>query len=309
MRIIQIDLEQIRKCEIPMCACIGYFDGLHKGHQALVSRTLKLSQKYGCESALITFDTDPSAVIRGLKEVRHITTMKQRIAKAEALGIRNIILLRFTKAMSELDPDVFIRQILGSLTLKGLVCGFDFHYGYKGKGNPLTLQASCDYEVAVVEAVEDEKGKISSTRICDCIERGDMEEAESMLGEPFAIDGIVIHGKKRGTGMGFPTANVSVSDEYLIPERGVYAGLAVFDDQQYPAMINIGINPTFGDLEHISLEAHLIGFSGDLYGTAMSIRFKKFIRPETKFRNEQELIGQLTKDKKTVSDYFGVNHE
>ena len=304
MRIIRINLEKLKKVKKPMVACIGYFDGLHIGHQKLLEETCKLAKKYDCETALITFEPDPWVVIKGEVHVKHISTMRQRINKAVELGMDNIVFLEFTRDMSSLPPIDFMEKVLGCLNLKGLVCGFDYHFGYKGSGNVQFLQDNASYEISVIDAIEDEKGKISSTRISQCIEEGNMEEADRLLGSPFCIEGKVIHGKHRGTSLGFPTVNVQVSDEYLLPKRGVYAGIAHVGKKEYQCMVNIGINPTFKDVESISLEANIFDFDQDIYGMIIAIDFLKYIRPEKSFKNTNNLVMQLEQDKRNILKYF-----
>ena len=304
MRIIKVSLDKTRRNKTPMVACIGYFDGLHVGHQKLLEKTRELGEKYHCETAMITFEPDPWVIIKGATNVKHISTMRQRINKAVSLGMDNIVFLEFTRDMSSLPPIDFMNKILGNLNLQGLVCGFDFHFGYKGSGNVQFLQDNAPYEICVVSAVEDEQGKISSTRITKCIEQGHMEEANRLLGSPFCMEGKVIHGKKRGTDMGFPTANVQVSDEYIIPKNGVYAGKIHVGRQSYGCMINIGLNPTFRDVDAISLEANIFDFHEDIYGQVVSVDFLKFIRPEKQFRSKSNLVMQLEQDKRTIQKYF-----
>ena len=302
MRIITIGTDTAVKVEVPMCACIGYFDGMHKGHQALAAKTVEMAGKYQCETALITFDPDPWVTIKGIEDVQHISTMQQRIRRCEDFGIQNVVILKFTKEMSAQEPEVFVRNTLGKLNLKGLVCGFDFHYASKGKGNLETLRRDADYEIQVVDAVTDEEGKISSTRITACIENGEMEKAAAMLGCWFTIEGTVIHGRHRGTSMGFPTANIKYSSEYLMPAPGVYAGYASVNNERWPAMINLGHNPTMNYREHMSLEAHLIGFEGSVYDRGIAVEFVSFMRPEIKFAGTDELIAQLRKDVINVTE-------
>lgn len=304
MRIIKVSLDKTRRNKTPMVACIGYFDGLHVGHQKLLEKTRELGEKYHCETAMITFEPDPWVIIKGATNVKHISTMRQRINKAVSLGMDNIVFLEFTRDMSSLSPIDFMNKILGNLNLQGLVCGFDFHFGYKGSGNVQFLQDNAPYEICVVSAVEDEQGKISSTRITKCIEQGHMEEANRLLGSPFCMEGKVIHGKKRGTDMGFPTANVQVSDEYIIPKNGVYAGKIHVGRNSYGCMINIGLNPTFHDVDAISLEANIFDFHEDIYGQVVSVDFLKFIRPEKQFRSKSNLVMQLEQDKRTIQKYF-----
>lgn len=300
MRIITIGTNNTTRHHTPLCACIGYFDGMHKGHQELIRNTVRMAEKYSCESALITFDPDPWVTVKNLTSVQHITTMRQRMNLAVHFGIENIVILKFTKDMSMMEPDVFVRKILGCLNLQGLVCGFDFRYGYGGKGTSQTLREQFEKELLVVDPVTDEKGKISSTRISACLQKGRIEEANEMLGYPYFIEGRVIHGNHKGTGMGFPTVNVRYSQEYLIPRTGVYAGFAIVEGKQYKAMINFGHNPTMNYSRTVSLEAHLIGFSGDMYGKYIRIYPLIYIRSEIRFQNRDNLCMQLYQDRRTV---------
>ncbi len=296
MRVINISCTSHNIQRIPLCACIGYFDGMHLGHQALIQKTLEMAEKYECESALITFDPDPWVTIKGINDLHHITTMRQRINLAVSFGIENIVILKFTKEMSEKSPEEFVHEILGQINLKGIVCGFDFHYGFKGQGNSETLKQQADFEVSVVDAVSDEYGKISSTRISEAIVNGNMPEANRMLGYEYQIEGRVIHGRHIGTGMGFPTANVGYSKEYILPKKGVYVCYARIGSVFCRAMVNIGHNPTVNYTDKMSLEAHLIDFKGDLYGKMITVYFIQYLRPEMKFRNSDNLVMQLDQD-------------
>lgn len=296
MRVINIGVNTMHTYEKPMCACIGYFDGMHLGHQALVKETVRLADKYACESALITFNPDPWVTIKGLKDVKHITTMRQRINKAVELGIQNIVILDFTKEMSELSPSDFIEKTLGKLNLKGLVCGFDFHYGFCGKGDANTLKEETDYEVIVVSPVEDEFGKISSTRISEAIINGDMPAVAKMLGQNYSLEGYVRKGHQQGRLMGFPTANIQYSNEYILPKPGVYASMVEIDHHTYGAMTNLGHNPTFNHSEKLSLETHVIDYHGDLYGRILKVQLLEYVREEIKFKSRDNLVLQLEQD-------------
>ena len=165
MRVINIYADRIKNIPIALCACIGYFDGMHLGHRKLIEDTVQMAESPGCESALITFDPDPWVTIRGIRDIRHITTMRQRMNMAVSMGIGNIVVLKFTEEMSRLAPEEFITGILGQLNLRGLVCGFDFHYGYQGKGDCHSLKEGAPCEVRVIDAVEDEYGKIEEPYI------------------------------------------------------------------------------------------------------------------------------------------------
>lgn len=302
MRIVTIDVNHPKRLRFPICACIGYFDGMHKGHQALLEKTIEVAREKQCESALITFEPDPWVTIKGMKEneLQHITTMQQKINLAIRYGIENIIILEFTKEMCELSPELFVKNVLESCDLKGLICGFDFHYGYMGKGNSTTLRKQANFDVYVVDPVEEEGAKISSTRITLLLNQGKIEEANELLGHPFEMIGKVIPGKHKGTTFGFPTANIAFSDEYLSLKQGVYACYAIVKDKKYKAMVNIGHNPTMNYTEKLSYEAHILDFHEDIYNNRIILQFIQYLRPEMKFLNLNNLIMQLEQDRYTV---------
>ena len=299
MRIVNVKLVEIRKQKNPVVACIGYFDGMHKGHQALVNATLEKAKELGVESGLITFDPDPWVTLRNEKDVKHITPLQQRINIAVELGIKNIFILNFTKEMAALSPLDFIK-VLDSCNIKALICGFDYHYGQFGKGDIESLKRDADFEVVVVDAVNDNEGKISSTRITNLIEEGEVHKAEELLGYAYRVEGYVVHGNAKGRTIGYPTANVSVPSEYLEPKGGVYACFALIDGKKYKAMVNIGHNPTFNYTETMSLEAYILDFSGDLYDKRLKISFKYYLRPEKKFKYIGNLKMQLEQDEFAV---------
>lgn len=299
MRIVNVKLGEIRKQKNPVVACIGYFDGMHKGHQALVNATIEKAKELGVESGLITFDPDPWVTLRNAKDVKHITPLQQRINIAVELGIKNIFILNFTKEMAALSPLDFIK-VLDSCNIKALICGFDYHYGQFGKGDIESLKRDADFEVVVVDAVNDNEGKISSTRITNLIEEGEVHKAEELLGYAYRVEGYVVHGNAKGRTIGYPTANVSVPSEYLEPKGGVYACFALIDGKKYKAMVNIGHNPTFNYTETMSLEAYILDFSGDLYDKRLKISFKYYLRPEKKFKYIGNLKMQLEQDEFAV---------
>ena len=299
MRIVNVKLGEIRKQKNPVVACIGYFDGMHKGHQALVNATIEKAKELGVESGLITFDPDPWVTLRNAKDVKHITPLQQRINIAVELGIKNIFILNFTKEMAALSPLDFIK-VLDSCNIKALICGFDYHYGQFGKGDIESLKRDADFEVVVIDAVSDNEGKISSTRITNLIEEGEVHKAEELLGYAYRVEGYVVHGNAKGRTIGYPTANVSVPGEYLEPKSGVYACFALVDGKKYKAMVNIGHNPTFNYTETMSLEAYILDFSGDLYDKRLKISFKYYLRPEKKFKYIGNLKMQLEQDEFAV---------
>ncbi|MBR2067752.1 MAG: bifunctional riboflavin kinase/FAD synthetase [Solobacterium sp.] len=303
---IVLDLNPNCEYKKPIAACIGYFDGLHLGHLELIKKAKEYAKEMNCLSALITFDQDPLQILKKEKHMQHIVTFEQRLAIAKKNGIDVAIILHFTEEMASLEPNVFLEKVLGQLNIKALVCGFDFHYGRFGKGNAISLQKEVDYPVSIIDAVSDEIGKISSTRIRESVERGEMESAKRMLGYPFTIMGKVIRGFHQGTGMGYPTANVEIDEEYILPKLGVYAGYCCIEGKQYPSMINLGHNPTIKYREKPSLEVHIFDFENDLYGRVIDVEFIAFIREEKKFNRKEELMQQLDKDNQKIRQVLHV---
>ncbi len=290
--------------------CIGYFDGLHLGHKALVDKTIDLACQLNCKSGIISFDPDPWVTIKKIQGIKHITTMEQRIKIAEKMNLDYFYILDFSEAMSALEPDAFLDFLVQNLNLKALVCGFDFHYGKAGKGNCSTLNQYADQKFIVecVDSVNDDHGKISSSRIVECIENGDLVQAHLLLDYPYTITGFVIHGNAKGKSeLGFPTANVGFDAEFILPKLGVYAGLVTVKGNTYRSMINIGFNPTFNERKLVSIEAHILDFNQDIYGEAIQVEFYKYIRSEMKFSSINDLIEQLNKDLKEVNQVF--DHE
>lgn len=312
MKIEILHLHEIKQIKTPLAACIGYFDGLHLGHQALIEKTKQLAKKYQCESALITFDPDPWVTIKKIQNVQHLTTMKRRYQLAETFGIQHVIVLDFCDEMAALSPCEFVEMLVQRCNLKALVCGFDYHYGKLGQGDKDTLldQAHQRFEVAMVDSVNDQTGKISSTRICEALHKGEIHQANAMLGYAYQIDGTVIHGHHKGSQWGFPTANIDYPQEAILPQPGVYVGKAIVKNHIWEAMINLGHNPTCNHVERLSLEAHLLDCDEDLYNLPMQLTFCVKLRDEVKFSNLDELIDQLQHDKQQVKQYFmELQHE
>ena len=303
MRIQYIDLNETSRTYKPAAACIGYFDGLHLGHQALIKKTIELAHEHQCESALITFDPDPWVTIHKDMTVKHITTMKQRINLAMQSGIKNIYILKFTEEMSRLSPHDFVERVILPCNIRALVCGFDFRYGFKGQGTCDTLREEGLFDVAVVDAVMDGGEKISSTRISNLIEAGEVDEAARLMGHPYVIEGKVIHGRHVGASLGFPTANIDVDLEYLEPKHGVYACRAICEAGTYLAVTNIGSRPTVGG-HRVTVEPWLLDFSGDLYGKELTLQFHAFLRPERKFESLPELQEEIRKNAAQTREFF-----
>lgn len=292
------DYRPLFKFDHEIIACIGYFDGLHRGHRVLIDETIKKAKELNVESALITFDPDPWTVIHDKHHVNHITPIKEKMHLLEQTGLNHVITISFTKSLSKLTPMEFVESLLIPLNVKGLVCGEDFKFGYKGAGNVSFLQNQAHYYFTTypMSLKENLEGKVGTTAITQNILNGDVSAAAAGLGRYYQISGFVVGGQHQGRRIGFPTANIQVMDEYVIPKQGVYAGYVEIDDKIYQSVVNIGHNPTFNTTEHVSIESFILDFDQDIYGKVIKQVFVKRLRDELKFDSIEALVVQMHDD-------------
>jgi riboflavin kinase/FMN adenylyltransferase len=292
-----------QECE-SFVACIGFFDGLHIGHQALIEKTKLIAKEQGIKTAMITFFPHPSSVLQH-KQVMYLTPHYLKQQLLESYGFDYLLIVNFTLDFSKQSGASFIENILCRLPLKHLVVGFDFRFGFQGKGDVhlLTQSQSC-FEVSVIDQISDQHNKISSTLIKSLISEGDVALAHEYLSRPHQVRGQVVQGNQRGRTIGYPTANVDVYDDVLIPAPGVYIAQVTHNHKTYPAMVNIGHNPTFNAKHDVSIEAYILDFNETIYGQTLVVHFLDRIRDEKKFNSIQELINQLHQDKQRTIDYF-----
>lgn len=282
-----------------LAACIGYFDGFHLGHQSLFNKTLTIAKQKSLKSALISFDPDPWVILHGVPNANHLTTIQDRKVLAEKLGFDIWISIEFDKNMASLSPEEFINK-LKAINIQELICGFDFKFGSKGVGTIETLieAQSDDFKVHVISEYKVDNEKVSSTRIKIALKNGNMELVKQLLGRYYQLKGIVVGGKQIGRKIGYPTANLQVNSEYVLPKMGVYAGYVSIDSLRYQAMISIGLNPTVKDDRIVSIEAHIFDFDRDIYNKEVSFVYVQYLRPELKFNSLNGLIVQLKEDEK-----------
>lgn len=298
-QIAQINLRQNRSV-----ACIGFFDGIHLGHQALIHKTKERSEALGIPSMLITFNPDPWSVIHKKSSVKHITPLKTKLEVIESYGIDEVIILKFDQNLSSLSPDDFVFKVLISLGIQELVVGEDFKFGFRGKGNVNFLKEhyGAIMPTHVVDLLLDHKIKIGSTTVTQTIVNGKLEETHKLLGRDYRISGIVVDGAKQGRRIGFPTANMHVYDEFVLPKVGVYAGYTIVRGKKYKSIINIGYNPTFNTREKVSVETHILDFNKVIYGEVIHQEFTFRIRDELKFDSIDELIDQMKDDERIARE-------
>ena len=302
MEIVYLDGQKVNIVE-PICSAIGFFDGLHIGHMALVNEVKRVSEQKGYKKALMTFEHYPLYVLGKIKEEKYLTSMNDRISLLEKEGLDYLFIVKFTKEVAALSPEDFINQYLIDLHVKHIVCGFDFRFGKYNAGNTMTLQACQQFNVSVIPEVLYKGEKISSTRIRHVLEQGNIEEMNELLGRKYCVSGEVIKGRRIGHAIGFPTANVDYQS-YFLPCHGVYIVKVYVHGQGYMGMCNIGYNPTFTALDKPSLEVNILDFDGDIYHQYMIVEFYCLIRKEKPFASKEELIAQLYEDKQKVREYF-----
>jgi riboflavin kinase/FMN adenylyltransferase len=278
---------------------VGTFDGVHAGHRRLVSRAQDLAAKRGAPSAVFTFVEHPRSVLRPDHPVSLLTPWPEKLERLGDLGLDACFAAHFTPDLSLLSPEDFVRRILvDELGVAAVVTGFNFHFGHGQAGNPEVLRALGEkygFPVEIVPPVEGDGGLISSTRLRELLATGHVEAANGILGYDYTLTGTVIHGDKRGRTIGFPTANLDVPREKLLPAYGVYACWAQLGDQRLPAVVNIGQRPTF-DPPKLMIEAHLFDWEGDIYGETLAVSLVQRIRGEQAFPSVQALIAQITAD-------------
>ncbi len=307
------DLEQLdgRGVAGPHAVTIGAYDGVHLGHQSVIRTTQERAAALGCRMAVVTFDPHPAQLVRPENAPLMLTTIEQRLELLEALGVDTTVVVRFDEARAAETPDEFTQAVLvDALDAKAVVVGHDFHFGRNRSGNVEVLQAlgeELGFEVDGLELVPRSDGKdeaVSSTAIRRALAGGEVRQAARMLGRPHELRGPVTGGDQRGRTIGFPTANVAIHPTMAMPADAVYAAWYLRPDgSRHPAAINIGKRPTFyRDAEHSLLEAHLIGFSGDLYGEEGTVQFVELLRSEQRFDGLDALKAQLALDIERASE-------
>lgn len=288
---------------------IGFFDGVHKGHQAVIEAAKQLGKERNLKPAVMTFDPHPSIVLREKNgQVFYITPLPQKLELFKKMDIDTVFVVHFTSDFAKLSPSEFIDTFIRRLNIQHVTAGFDFSFGAFGKGTMADMAALSDgdYGVTVIEKQEQAEEKISSSRIRKLLHEGNTEEASELLGRTFEIPGIVVHGDKRGRTIGFPTANVQPMAGALIPATGVYAVRIQVQNEWYDGVCNVGYKPTFKNPEdkQLSIEVHILNFSKNIYGEEVTIGWYKHLRSEQKFSGIDALKEQIEKDKERAIAYF-----
>ncbi|MCF0116788.1 MAG: bifunctional riboflavin kinase/FAD synthetase [Bacilli bacterium] len=273
--------------------CLGMFDGLHLGHQELISR----AKKEGKKVALLAFKNSPKQFIRQ-EEVRFLTPNKDKITFLESLGVDIFLLKTFNESFCNITKEKFVDSFLKRLKPFKLCVGFDYRFGQNKEGTPEFLK---DYfNVIEVPPFNLDQRKVSSSRVFNALQGNDIQDVTNCLGRYYFIEGKVEKGLGNGKKLHFPTANILPTDKYVLPGAGVYSGIIFVDNQMFKTMINIGTHPTIDEVEHNVIEAHILDFDADIYDKIVRLYFTSFIRKEKRFDNIDALCKKLTENKKEV---------
>ncbi|MBS5927148.1 MAG: bifunctional riboflavin kinase/FAD synthetase [Clostridium sp.] len=289
---------------------LGSFDGLHSGHLSLVNKIIELANENKGRSIVYTFKNHPRTLIKGTTPPKLLMDNESKEEILESLGVDLIYFEEFNEEYMKLTPEGFIKYLCEKFKVKGIVVGFNYRFGYKNIGNIEMLKelsTKYGYELYVMEPCNYENEVISSTRIRNELFNGNVDKAMKMLNRPYIIKGKVVHGKKLGRTIGFPTANLDYSKEILIPSKGVYYTNVEWQGKIYKGITSVGNNPTVNG-NKLTIETYILDFNNDLYGHNIKVYFIKKIRDEKKFNSIDDLVIQLKKDKNyALEEKFFVN--
>jgi riboflavin kinase / FMN adenylyltransferase len=283
-----------------VCLAIGFFDGVHLGHQQIIRQTLADARQHEGVDLVVTFDRHPNTVVAPARVPPLIYSLPRKLRTIKAAGAQRLLLIHFDKALSEQTGEAFIRNLVRDLgQVQSLCVGANFLFGHKRTGDVQLLKrlgAELKFVVHGLAAVSLDGRAVSSTRIREAIRLGNLDAASQMLGRTWSLAGTVVRGDGVGHKLGFPTANLDVAG-LVLPPNGVYAVHAEVDGRRYRSVLNIGLRPTLQRPEpHLTVEAHLIDFTGDLYGRELEVTFLEQLRPEKKFASLAELRDQIARD-------------
>ncbi|MEO6873076.1 MAG: bifunctional riboflavin kinase/FAD synthetase [Chthoniobacterales bacterium] len=299
MRILR-SIPELAQIPGPVFLAIGVFDGVHLGHQAVISTAVRDAKEAGGTAVVVTFDPHPAKILRPEESKRLLTATEHKIALIRELGVSHLLVLKFDREFAATAPEEFVRQLAAAAQpLREICVGQEWSFGKNRAGNLALLQklgVELDFRVVGVEPVTCEGRIISSTAIRRAVEAGDFATAKKMLGREYTVLGTVESGKRLGRSLGFPTANLSAHSEQF-PPNGVYAAEAQLEGKSLRGVINLGVRPTVeGGSPARVLELHLFEFDRDIYGSDIEVRFLKFLRPEQKFENLAALRAQIARD-------------
>ncbi|HWQ42840.1 MAG TPA: bifunctional riboflavin kinase/FAD synthetase [Desulfosporosinus sp.] len=297
---MQVQTSLPSDCKESCVLALGNFDGVHLGHRRLLEQGLGQSIRLGVGLSVLIFETHPLKALFPERGIKLLSTTQERLSCLEKMGVHTVYLLPFTQEMANTSPEQFVEKVLLPLGVIHVVVGFNYSFGAQGKGDAAlikTLGLKHGFEVSVLQAQTIGSQVISSSGIRKALLKGDVQLANSLLGHPFRLSGTVVHGEERGRLLGYPTANVLPSDDFLIPKHGVYAVWAYLEGKRVSGMMSIGKKPTFHDKYATVIEVNFFDFEGDLYDREIVVNIEAYLRDERKFNGVNELVKQLNLDR------------
>ncbi len=288
---------------------LGMFDGVHTGHAWLLRTAREWGALENLPVVVCTFLRHPMTVLRPEAAPPMLSTVAERAARMARLKVDRMTVLPFDRKLMKMPPEKFVQLLVSRYKPRHVVVGFNYSFGQGGKGDAKLLKEmgkKLGFEVHVVSPVQVDGQTVSSTRVRQLLEQGDVEQAAKLLERPYSVAGPVVHGKELGRKLGFPTANVAVPKGKALPDFGIYVVKVKTKTGIYPAVASLGCHPTVPEGD-ITLEAYLLGWSGDLYDQRVQVKFLKYIRPEIKFENVEALKEQMARDEQAARNYFHEN--
>ncbi|SUX43620.1 bifunctional riboflavin kinase/FAD synthetase [Chryseobacterium indoltheticum] len=291
----------------PLALSLGMFDGVHLGHKCIIDELKKVGSAHNLETAILTFWPHPRFVFNPNEDLKLLNTLDEKTLLMEKYGINNLFLKEFDEEFRNLTGEEFVRQILvDKLNVKYLIIGYDHSFGKNKSGNFELLQKlskELDFEVEQMEAINIHENNISSTKIRNALLAGNILEANEMLGYSYSVSGTVVHGKKLGRTIGYPTANIETENIKLLPKKGAYIVETFVNDQQYKGMLSVGTNPTVNG-DKLTVEVYILDFEGDIYDEKITVKFRDFLHEEIKFEGLEKLIERLDEDKSLTENFI-----
>lgn len=299
--------------DVPTVVTLGKFDGRHRGHQKLMRKMMEIKAGLGYETAVFTFSVTPAVMVTGQRQPV-LTTNLERRNNLKKTGIDWLVEYPFTEETKHMQPEEFVREVLvNRMNARAIVVGTDCGFGYRRSGNAQVLtelSGKYGYQLYVIEKEKDDRRDISSTYIREELEKGNVEKANRLLGEPYAIHGTVVHGRHMGGSvLGFPTANLIPPEIKLLPRFGVYVSRVLVDRRYYRGVTNIGRKPTIDGENPVGVETFIFDLEQNIYGHVIEVQLLSFIRPERPFASLGELKEQIGRDKETAAGYFEQNRD
>jgi riboflavin kinase/FMN adenylyltransferase len=291
----------------PVALAIGYFDGVHLGHQAVIRQARRMAKERGIQTAVMTFHPHPREVLGQVKMSGYLTPLPEKLEQFAQLGVDRTYVMRFDRDFAGLSKESFVEEVLIPLRVQAVAVGFNFRFGHRAQGcaQDLGVLAKDRFVAEVVMPVVDEDVTVSSTRLRRALDDGEIELAHRILGRPYTLKGTVVQGDRRGRTIGFPTANVQPEGPFLIPQNGVYVVQVRRNGRIDTGVMNIGTRPTFDDpVPRHTLEVHLFDVNEDLYGQTLEVAFLHFLREEKRFDSVDALVKQIQADVKQARNWL-----